>query len=79
MIDYLVKLRFEGQARLKRHSIEKSAKNNIDGGENDKNVVKFHVGNYVLLQYPNKLAGLHREPLITVAIERPDIIPRSRI
>jgi len=41
-------------------------------------VVEFHVGNYVLLQYPNRhpnqLAGLYRGPLIIVAIERPSII-----
>ena len=47
-------------------------KRTIDGEEKTKKVVDFQVGNYN--RPPNKLAGLYRDPLIIVAIERPDII-----
>ena len=81
LLDYLVKLR-NGQARLIKVTQEFLSKNRrkrtIDGGEKANKVVEFHVGNYVLLQYPNRppnmLAGLYRSPLIIVAIERLDII-----
>jgi len=53
-------------------------KQTIDGGKIANKVVDFHVSNYMLLQYPNrlpnKLAGLNRGPLVVVTIERPDII-----
>ena len=43
-----------------------------------KKVTKFKVGNYVLLQYPNKplgdkLSGLYRGPIEIISIDRPDI------
>ena len=56
LIDYLAKLR-EGQSRLIKVTQEFLSKNQrkrtIDGGEKSKKVVDFHVGNCVLLQYPN--------------------------
>ena len=65
LIDYLVKLR-GGRARQIKVTQEFLSKNqqkwSIDGGEKVNKVVEFHVGNYVMLQYPdrppNKLAVL---------------------
>ena len=47
----------------------------------ERNVVKFEVGKYVLLQYPNrppdKLSALYRDPMEIVAINCPDIDVRD--
>ena len=55
--DYLVKLR-EGQDMLiksTRDYLKKiQRKLSVDGKAKCKNVTKFEVGDYVLLQYPNK-------------------------
>ena len=60
LIDYLVKLR-EGKARLIKVTQDFVQKISENGPWMVEKVVEFHVGNYVLLQYPNrspnKLAG----------------------
>jgi hypothetical protein len=79
--DYLVKLR-EGQAMLIKSTRDYLKKNqrkrSADGQAKSKNVTKFEVGDYVLLQYPNKppdkLSGLYRGPMEIISVDRPDII-----
>ena len=79
--DYLVRLR-EAQVTLIKATQEFLKKNQrkraADGRVKSKNVTKFEVGQFVLLQYPSrppdKLSGLYRGPLEIVAIDRPDII-----
>jgi len=65
--DYLVKFR-EDQAILIKSTQDKlknnKRKRSSDGQVISKKVTKFEMGNYVLLQYPNKpldkLSGLYR-------------------
>ena len=78
---YVVKLR-EGQAILIKSTQDYLKKNQTkrssDGQVKSKKVSKFEVGNYVLLQYPNKppdkLSGLDRRPMEIISTDRPDII-----
>ena len=62
----MVNLR-EDQARLIKVTQENLSKNQrkrtIYGGEKVNKVVDFHVGNYVLLQYPNQVSGAFIEVL----------------
>ena len=79
--DDLDKLR-EGQAILikstRDHLKKNQRKRSSDGQVKSKRVTKFEVGNYVLLQYPNKppdkLSGLYRGSMEIISIDRPDII-----
>ena len=79
--DYLFKLR-EMQATLIKATADYLRKNqrkrSTPGDSGPIEVLGFQVGQFVLLQYPNrppnKLAGLYRGPMIITAIDRPDLI-----
>ena len=62
------------QDYLKKNQRKRSS----DGQVKSKKVTKFEVGNYVLLQNPNKpsdkQSGLYRGPMEIISIDRPDII-----
>jgi hypothetical protein len=81
VLEYLVKLR-EVQAVLIRATQDYLRKNSrtrpTEGGMNVQEDPGFTIGQFVLLRYPsrppNKLAGLYRGPLVTTAIDRPDMI-----
>jgi hypothetical protein len=81
VLEYLVKLR-EMQAVLIKTTqefLKKNSRNRVtDGGVFVQEDPQFTVGQFVLLNYPNrppnKLAGLYRGPLVITAIDRPDMI-----
>jgi len=68
----------QDKSRLHKIFSKNQRKRTTEGEEKVNKVVKFYVGNYVFLQYPNrppnKLADNYRGPFIIVAIERPDVI-----
>jgi len=79
--DYFVKLR-EAQSILVQATqdyLEKNQrKRGVDGGRKDIEVIKFSVGDNVLLTYPNrppnKLAGMYRDPKAITVMDRPDLV-----